>query len=101
MPAPEGAVHCVAVLSADVFVTGSDDHMVSVWKRIPGTSEFTTVHVCPEAQHQLRAIEALPPSTGLPTGGFAAAGLDKTIRVYSYDDASGKVRSSTGVHCSL
>ena len=90
MPAPEGAAHCVAVLSNDTFVSGSDDHMVSVWKRIPGTTDFSTVHVCPEAQHQLRAIEALPPSPALPTGGFAAAGLDKTIRIYSYDEATGK-----------
>lgn len=88
----------MAVLSNDTFVSGSDDHMVSVWKRIPGTTDFSTVHVCPEAQHQLRAIEALPPSPTLPTGGFAAAGLDKTIRIYSYDEATGKASSP---HCKI
>jgi len=52
-PRQEGAAHAVAVVSNDVFVTGHDDHMVSVWKRIPGTAEFATVHMCPEASTEL------------------------------------------------
>jgi WD40 repeat protein len=84
-PAPEGEVHAVAALSDDIIISGSNDHMVSVWKRLPGTLDFATIHICPEHQHQLRAVLALPPGPLLPNGGFATAGLDKTVRVYSLD----------------
>ncbi len=93
-----GEVHAVAALSNEIIVSGSNDNMVSVWKRIPGTLNFATIHICPEHQHQLRSVLALPPSPLCPTGGFATAGLDKTIRVYGLDAATDKVRDSWS-HC--
>lgn len=37
LPPPEGGVQALAILSEDFFVTGHDDHLVTVWARIPGT----------------------------------------------------------------
>lgn len=39
--------------------------------------------VCPEAAHNVRALEALPVSATLPKGGFAAGSSDKIVRVYT------------------
>lgn len=112
MPPPEGGVQALAVLSDDVFVTGHDDNLVTLWGRIPGTrvrvtrfslpnslpqltvalhflQEFSSMQTLVDHQHMLRAILGIPTgvTTVLPTGGFATACLDKKVRLYSYDPA--------------
>ena len=91
--AHEGGVRALAALSEDLIVTGSDDKMVTVWRRMPGTAQFACRHICAEHQKSLRAILAIPAGTFscIPGGGFATGDLDKVVRVYGVDFSSGQV----------
>lgn len=91
--AHEGGVRALAVLSEDLIVTGSDDKMVTLWKRMPGTAQFACRHICPEHQKSLRAILAIPAGkfSCIPSGGFATGDLDKVVRVYGVDLSSGQI----------
>jgi phospholipase A-2-activating protein len=84
-------VHAVAVLSDDYIVTGGDDGMATVWRRIGASKDFASVHMCPEHTAALRAAVAIQPCPAFPTGGFATASLDKAVRLYSLDPATGRV----------
>ena len=103
LPAAEGPVNAVAVLDDDVLVSGGDDHVVTVWRRAGHTADFGPVASAAEAEGCVKAIRAIPPGAGggadFPTGGFAVGGLDKAIRLYSYDPATNGValvRTLTG-----
>jgi phospholipase A-2-activating protein len=44
--------------------------------------------MCPEHQGAVRAICGIPPCGALPKGGFATGSLDKSVRIYEYDQAT-------------
>lgn len=80
-----GAIQALAVVNENVVIVGSNDNLVSLWKRLPNGRQFGSMHVCCEHTGMLRAIEVVPAGVSplLPMGGFATGALDSKVRVYS------------------
>jgi len=90
MPAPDGTVYGLAVIDENCVVSGDDKSACVVWARAGSTKDFTPVASLLEHEGVVRAITPIPAGTaGFPTGGFATACMDKKIRLYSLDRASG------------